>query len=678
MKKVISINFQGQVIAIEETAYEILKQYIESLKSYFLREEDGTEIVNDIENRIAELFGNRLKLGINCITDEDVESIVASIGRPEDFDSDFEGDISKNVGEEPKKQSGTNDFNPSQEKTPEEKPDDRHLYRNSTDKILGGVCSGIAHYLRIDPAFVRLAFVLLFSVLFWVYLILWIILKPMPLASNIAKRLYRNPSDKVLGGVCGGIATYFKIDSWIPRLIFILPLITNLFGMFSIPFFPWNHIFDKVDFNFNLNGGVVIAYIVLWVIIPKASSVKQKLEMMGEEQYIKSIRDTVSDNVASVKSKTEADAPEPGFSPGSSSIAQANAPRREGEVFTMSPSATGSMPPEPPKTSAQKEHHISAQKTERSGCLTALVVFLKIIFFGFVGIFAVSVAAMFVAFMVAGVSLMHLQSLFIDHGVENTLFWITVVCLFGIPSVAAIVWLVRRIAGAKSRPVVGYVAMGLWAVGLVAGIALASKVLNKYKVESSSEQTFALSQPSVNKLYVDMEPYPSDYYSVKTSIGDGDDISGLPYYTENEDSLLFASIDLKIVESRDSLFHVRATSVCSGKSPKDAKRYMADFAYPIRQQDSVLLLPEFLRAPMSQGFRMQGVEVEIAVPAGKRIEVDDRLKSYKNHNRIQSGRKNKREKVGTRRSKPSKWNPDEEYIMRDGQLTETAMKTDSI
>lgn len=82
MKKVININFQGQVIAIEETAYDILKQYIDSLKKYFSREDGGEEIVNDIENRIAELFGNRLKLGINCITDEDVESIITSIGHP--------------------------------------------------------------------------------------------------------------------------------------------------------------------------------------------------------------------------------------------------------------------------------------------------------------------------------------------------------------------------------------------------------------------------------------------------------------------------------------------------------------------------------------------------------------------------------------------------------------------
>jgi phage shock protein PspC (stress-responsive transcriptional regulator) len=222
MKKVININFQGQVIAIEETAYEILKQYIESLKKYFSQEDGGDEIVNDIENRIAELFGNRLKLGINCITDDDVESIINSIGRPEDFDTEYKVDSeseSKKIDEEVSEES---------ELKSEEEP--RTLNRNSKDQIIGGVCSGVAHYFKIDPTWIRLLFVIFFGILFWVYIILWIVLKAKPLESNVTKRLYRNPNDKYIAGICGGIAAYFKIESWIPRLIFILPLFINIFG----------------------------------------------------------------------------------------------------------------------------------------------------------------------------------------------------------------------------------------------------------------------------------------------------------------------------------------------------------------------------------------------------------------------------------------------------------------
>ena len=89
MKKVININFQGRVIPIEETAYEILKQYIESLRQFFANEEGKDEIINDIEGRIAELFSEQLNKGNTCITDNDVQAIINSIGRPEDFDADL-------------------------------------------------------------------------------------------------------------------------------------------------------------------------------------------------------------------------------------------------------------------------------------------------------------------------------------------------------------------------------------------------------------------------------------------------------------------------------------------------------------------------------------------------------------------------------------------------------------
>ena len=68
MKKVININFQGRVIPIEETAYDILKQYVESLRRFFANEDGRDEIINDIEGRIAELFAETLKKGSTCIT----------------------------------------------------------------------------------------------------------------------------------------------------------------------------------------------------------------------------------------------------------------------------------------------------------------------------------------------------------------------------------------------------------------------------------------------------------------------------------------------------------------------------------------------------------------------------------------------------------------------------------
>lgn len=595
MKKVININFQGQVIAIEETAYEILKQYIESLKKYFSQEDGGDEIVNDIENRIAELFGNRLKLGINCITDDDVESIINSIGRPEDFDTEYKVDSeseSKKIDEEVSEES---------ELKSEEEP--RTLNRNSKDQIIGGVCSGVAHYFKIDPTWIRLLFVIFFGILFWVYIILWIVLKAKPLESNVTKRLYRNPNDKYIAGICGGIAAYFKIESWIPRLIFILPLFINIFGIIS--FFPLSHLFKDVDFNWNINGSVLLLYLVLWAIVPEAKTVKQKLEMMGEDDYIKNIRKRVNDNVASTKSKNAAD------NTGSENSFKNN---------------NTQMPPEPPKS--ERKYSDSAS-SERSGCMNVFMVLLKIVFFTFAGIFALTLLAVFGGLFFAGTQLISLKSLFIDPGYENNLLIASLIALTVVPIISIIIWIIRRVMKAKSRPFIGVVVSILWFSGLVMSGILASEVADKFKAQASDEETLVLNPTSSGKLYIEMEPYRNDYAEYRFGFGYNPGIDELPYKNVNEDSLLFNSINLQIRQSTDSLFHVRKIAASYGNDLRQAKSDAEQFSYNIVQKDSVILLPEFFSVPAEQGYRKQSITVEIAVPAGKSVEVSDVLEEYR-------------------------------------------------
>lgn len=609
MKKVININFQGQVIAIEETAFEILSQYIDNLKAYFSREECGDEIVNDIENRIAELFGNRLKLGFNCITDEDVESILASIGKPEDFDTDYDESSDSTSGE---KQSSFQ----SKKESESSKEDQTRLYRNSNDKIIAGVCSGLGYHFKIDPVWFRLVFILLFSVLFWVYIILWIVLKPKPLESNASKRLYRNPTDRIIGGVCGGIATYFKIDSWIPRLIFAAPLLLNIIGMSSFSFFPWNKFFDNVHFNFEFNFSVFLVYIVLWIIIPKATTVKQKLEMMGEEEYIKSIRTAVSDNVANAKSKSDIE------------VSQYQSSTLLSEDLNFDDKKI-TLPPPPPKDSATLKKTVS-EPSERSGCLNAFIVLFKIIFFGFVGIFALLVIAALCALLFAGAAMMPLKALFIDAGMETNLLIFSAILIFVIPLIALVLWIIPNLLkNAKSRTIVGIVAALFWFLGVSLAGMLATRVANKFKVDSVNEKNIDIAPFAGNTLHVEMARYGNDYNMFDTAFGITSDINGLPFYNLNEDSLLFANINLQVTQSEDSLFQVRMISSISSTDLRKAKSDLKDFSFPVLQKDSILYLPEFFVTPVEQGFRNQNMVVEIAVPAGKTAVLSDDLDNYR-------------------------------------------------
>lgn len=627
MKKVININFQGQVIAIEETAYEILNRYIDSLQSYFSKEDGGDEIVNDIECRIAELFGNRLKHGINCITDEDVESIITSIGRPKDFDTDHE--------EHEERQAHRSSSAGNTQTPPENTEERRSLYRNANDQIIGGVCSGLAHYFKTDPVWIRILFVLFFGVLFWVYIVLWIVLKPKPLVTNVAKRLYRNPNDRFLGGVCGGIAAYFRIDSWIPRVLFLIPLLFNLIGIMS--FFPLNRFFDDVHFSWNVNLSMVVAYIVLWIIIPEAKTVKQKLEMMGEEEYIRTIREKVSDNVSGTRSRADAEKPVDRTADGATDrMAESTSHRTVANVATKdNPVEVGmpvqEMPPQPPVPPESKWKDTPVEPRQRSGFLNVLILFLKIIFFTFVGFLALVLVGVFIGFLFAGTQFMSLKTLFIDPGYETNLLIISLSLIVLVPVISIITWIIRRVMKTRSRPVIGVVSFILWFAGLTLAGILTKNVAEKYATESSKETVIALSPVQSDRLYVDMLPYPDDYAEFKLGHGWGTEIDDLPYSTVNEDSLLFKNIHLYIKKSTDSLFHVRTIAALKGKDLRSAKAHIAEFTYALEQQDSLLLLPEFLAVPVTQGFRDQSITVEISVPAGKTVEISDALDEYKNN-----------------------------------------------
>ena len=646
MKKTININFQGQLITIEETAYHLLNQYIESLKGYFGREAEGNEIVNDIENRIAELFGNRLKHGISCITDDDVTSIIDTIGRVEDFDTDFaildEGDEVP-----PALPKGEERATPP----PVEEQERRKLYRKANDKILGGVCGGLAHYLKVDPVFVRLAFVLLSSLFFWVYIIMWIILPKRVLPNNVSKRLYRDPNNRLIGGVCSGIAAYFKIDVWIPRLIFLLPIMFNVFGLSRLTFSLWGY--SMMNFSF------ATVYIILWIIVPKAVTVKQKLEMMGEEEYLRTIRERVS-NMAQTTRGSRADAAEAGVGETTTNVVDGDTPP----------------PPPPPYTGATHTPYMMEQP-QRSGCLTLFVGLLKVAFFGIVGVVAASFMISLFALIFTGTKLVPLQSLFLDAGMEQTLLWVSIILTLLIPFVGVVVWLVRRVMKAKSRPVIGFMIAALWFVGIAAGLTLGYRVARKFSVESLQETNIELTSPSNNKLYVDMARYADDYFSVTPGFNmyvmgryrfGNDELNDLPFYNVEEDSLLYNSIELRIKTSNDTLFHVKTIYSSFGRNHRDAKANLSEFDFTLQQSDSVLWIPQFFKTPKEQGYRKQFVVVEIYVPSGSKLEVSQELEEYKHP--ISSDAMQRRYGRGYKNS--LEWNWGEEYLLEDETLTETS------
>ena len=160
MKKNITINLCGRLFQIDEDAYELLQQYIESLHASFGKQEDGEEIASDIEERIAELFDELKQNGTVAITIDHVKDVITRIGKPEELVGQNENDNHDDNGGHRydsfrSAASGLRDNLRARTKG-------KRLYRNPNDKMLAGVLSGFATYTGSDVTWWRIGYALLF------------------------------------------------------------------------------------------------------------------------------------------------------------------------------------------------------------------------------------------------------------------------------------------------------------------------------------------------------------------------------------------------------------------------------------------------------------------------------------------------------------------------------------
>ena len=200
MKKTFNINLGGIVFHIDEDAYDLLDKYLSNLRIHFSKEEGAEEIVHDMELRISELFSERLSEKKQVITLTDVEEIIAQMGKPEEF---AEEDTTQDTNESNK-----------EEKAP--------------------------------------------------------------------KRLYRDPDNKVIGGICSGIAAYFGWDATVLRILLII---------LSLPIIS--------DGTFGLKG-IFLFYVIAWIVIPEAKTAAEKLSMKGMKVNVENIGKTVTDGFEKV------------------------------------------------------------------------------------------------------------------------------------------------------------------------------------------------------------------------------------------------------------------------------------------------------------------------------------------------------------------------------------------
>ena len=171
MNKTVNINLAGIFFHIDETAYAKLQHYLEAIRRSLTNTQGQDEIIADIEARIAELFNEKIKMERQVIGTKEVEEVIAVMGQPEDYMLDEEI-FEDEPGYTRPVASG------------------KRLFRDTEHSYIGGVSSGLGHYLGIGAIWVRLLWILLTilssGAFILIYIALWIFV---PEAKTTADKL---------------------------------------------------------------------------------------------------------------------------------------------------------------------------------------------------------------------------------------------------------------------------------------------------------------------------------------------------------------------------------------------------------------------------------------------------------------------------------------------------------
>ena len=480
MKKTFTINISGTVFHIEEDAYEVLQKYLVNLKNHFGIDEEGKEIVSDIEARIAEIFSEKATNEKDVITIEWVNEIIETMGTPEDFSEEAEED---SISADAKRK----------------------------------------------------------------------------------RRLYRDPDHRVLGGVCGGLGAYFNMDPVILRIIFVV-----LF--------------------FVTSGAALLAYLILWIAVPKALTTAQRLEMRGQEATVKNIEKSIKEEVKEVKESYKKFKESDTYSKGKKSVEGA------GDVV----------------------YNIFKVILK----IFVIIVGVALIISGFFGILGL------ISFNVIGHSIVDGWPLvwspevhfpgFLNHFVSPgtvTIGMILVALLTGIPLLAMLYIGTKLVFRYKSNnAVIGLSMVGVWLISLMALVTISASQVGNYKSRASVTNNETISCENCNTLYLQLgEDKYDDYANMDW------EIENLKVVVVDGEEVLLGEPRLDVERTSSENFTITIKKASRGRNREAAKEATEEIVYTYELKDSTMTFNPYFVLKEGAKWRDQVVEITVKVPEGKSI-----------------------------------------------------------
>lgn len=477
MKRTVNINLGGQVFQIDEDAYAILERYIQALKDKYLNTEGGSEIISDIEMRLAEMFYELLE-NRKVVSMEDVEHVIEVMGRPEDLGS-------------------------AEEEEDDEGRESKGHRKNSNKNSTG-------------------------------------------------KRLFRDPDDKVVAGVLSGLSAYLGITDpiWL-RLIFVV--------MFFAGF-----------------GSTLLIYIVLAIIIPKAETASEKLQMRGEEINIdnieRTIRNGLNDLADSLGAKRD---------------------RRTGQ------------------------RRIS---NAVDGFVNVLVLLLKaigaILGFAFIvagicGFIALAIV-LFLPSALTEFTIFEYLPLSFNNHFHMVLAVIAAGLIIIIPLISFVLFGIRLIIGRRTTHMrtFGNALAVMFTIGVILAFYVGARQGAANKTSKSNTKVVTIAKPSNNLLNLELmkdELYNNEYYA---HLGDGD------IYLEDGVVFMRDRIELDVVKNTNNTYELETVYSARGANKDEAIENAELINYTTTQQGNSLKFPVAFSFPRETGIHAQYVKMTLKIPVG--------------------------------------------------------------
>jgi len=408
------------------------------------------------------------------------------------------------------------------------------------------------------------------------------------------RRLYRDPDNKIIGGVSSGLATYFNIDPIWVRLAFVL---------------------------LTFSGMSILVYIILWIAIPEARTTAQRLEMRGEPINLENIERTINEEFNDISDRFK-------------NMKEKHFSKKKDEL-----------------TIFEKIAHLFVRII--GGIIKVIGSFIGIIlaFVAFVLIMAL-IPGFFTTsfFLFDGFNFLPftsaLGSITSNHADINLALTALAMVLF-IPLIALVYGGVKLIFGIKNRnSAIGVSLLSIWIVGVILLIYSGTKFGNSFHRNANIKQEIHFDQTQSDTLFVniiDIDSINPDFPLIKKS-------HGKQYLLCSDDDNFYINPNFKtkLLDSNES-FSMEIKRISRGRTRRAARYNAENINYSYTITDSLLELPAYCYWDKDKNFRAQHIEITFGIPKGKVLKfnknIEDSLNDWSNFDA------NKLNSIGIRKGK---------------------------